>query len=142
MKFAQRCSDEIKVPLVIGVLTNNRMEGKVRLYRRQMGVPAGAFFVYGANWTLCDPSREDFWKAPFDERRKTNGNYTPGNCYWADRITQANNTRANRVITVGDCKLGYAEACAHFGVPMTTVASRISRGWPDSMWFLPKGTRR
>lgn len=70
MKFAQKCSDEIKVPLVIGVLTNNRMEGKVRLYRRQMGVPAGAFFVYGANWTLCDPSTEDFWKAPFDERRK------------------------------------------------------------------------
>ncbi len=73
IKFAQKCSDEIKVPLLIGVLANNRMEGKVRLYRRILGTPAGAFFVYGANWTLCDPSREDFWKAPFDERRKTNG---------------------------------------------------------------------
>lgn len=74
MAFGQRCSDEIKVPLLIGVLTNSRMEGKVRLYRRQMGVPAGAFFVYGANWTLCDPSREDFWKAPFDEHRKRSSN--------------------------------------------------------------------
>lgn len=73
IQFAQKCSDEIKIPLVIGVLTNNRMEGKVRLYRRALGIPAGAFFVYGANWTLCDPSREDFWKAPFDERRKANG---------------------------------------------------------------------
>lgn len=73
ISFAQKCSDEIKVPLVIGVLANNRMEGKVRLYRRQLGMPAGAFFVYGANWSLCDPSREDFWKAPFDERRKANG---------------------------------------------------------------------
>jgi hypothetical protein len=73
IKFAQSCSDEIKIPLVIGVLTNNRMEGKVRLYRRNLGIPAGAFFVYGANWSLCDPSREDFWKAPFDERKKSNG---------------------------------------------------------------------
>ena len=73
IKFAQKCSDEIKVPLLIGVLAHSRMEGKVRLYRRILGPPAGAFFVYGANWTLCDPAREDFWKAPFDERRKSNG---------------------------------------------------------------------
>ncbi len=64
IRFAKRCADEIKVPLVIGVLTNNRMEAKVRLYRRSLGVPAGAFFVYGANWSLCHPSREDFWREP------------------------------------------------------------------------------
>ena len=71
IKFAQKCADEIKVPLIIGVLTNNRMEGKVRLYRRALGIPAGAFFVYGANWSVCDPSSEDFWRAPFPERKKT-----------------------------------------------------------------------
>jgi hypothetical protein len=76
------------------------------------------------------------------ERRDTNGGYEPGNCYWANRITQANNTRANRAITVNGRKFGYAEACAHFGVPMTTVASRISRGWEPSRWFIPKGTRK
>lgn len=73
IRFAQRCSDEIHIPLVIGVLTNNRMEGKVRLYRRSLGIPAGAFFVYGANWTEGDPSNEDFWRAPFPERKKANG---------------------------------------------------------------------
>lgn len=80
IKFAQKCSDEIKIPLLIGVLTNNRMEGKVRLYRRCLGIPAGAFFVYGANWTLCDPSSEDFWRQPFPERerRKSNGHKAPG----------------------------------------------------------------
>jgi len=75
IQFAQKCADEIKVPLIIGVLTNNRMEGKVRLYRRALGIPAGAFFVYGANWSVCDPSSEDFWRAPFPERIKSN---TPG----------------------------------------------------------------
>lgn len=70
IKFAQRCSDEIKIPLVIGVLTNNRMESKVRLYRQKLGIPAGAFFVYGANWSVCDPSSEDFWRAPFPPRIK------------------------------------------------------------------------
>ncbi len=75
INFAQKCSDEIKVPLVIGVLTNNRMESKVRLYRRALGIPAGAFFVYGADWALCDPSSEDFWRTPFParERKKANG---------------------------------------------------------------------
>lgn len=75
IKFAQKCSDELQMPLLIGVLTNNRMEGKVRLYRRVLGIPAGAFFVYGANWSLCDPSSEDFWRQPFPERerKKVNG---------------------------------------------------------------------
>lgn len=75
IQFAQKCSDSIKIPLVIGVLTNNRMEGKVRLYRRALGIPAGAFFVYGANWSMAEPSNEDFWRAPFPDRKKTNGQH-------------------------------------------------------------------
>lgn len=69
--FAQKCSDTLSLPLVIGVLTNNRMEGKVRLYRRALGIPAGAFFVYGANWTEAEPSSEDFWRTPFPNRIKS-----------------------------------------------------------------------
>lgn len=44
--FGQRCSDEIGIPLIIGVLSNMRTEAKVRLYRRKLGEPSGAFFVY------------------------------------------------------------------------------------------------
>lgn len=65
IKFAQECSDTLKLPLVIGVMTSSRMEAKVRLYKRSLGVPAGAFFVYGANWTQAPPTNEDFWRKPF-----------------------------------------------------------------------------
>lgn len=50
--FAKRCSDEIRIPLVIGVISNERTEGKVRLYQRQLDKPAGAFFVYGARTAM------------------------------------------------------------------------------------------
>lgn len=70
LSFAKECADTIQIPLVVGVLTNQRMEGKVRLYRRSLGIPAGAFFVYRANWTMAEPSSVDFWRAPFEEHRK------------------------------------------------------------------------
>ncbi len=68
--FAKGQSDYLNIPLVIGVLTNKRMEAKVRLYRRILGTPAGAFFVHGATWANGDPSNEDFWRAPFPGVRK------------------------------------------------------------------------
>ncbi len=64
INFAKKCAEETKLPLVIGVLTNSRMAGKVRLYRRHLGYPAGAFFVYNAAW-INEPSGKDFWKKPF-----------------------------------------------------------------------------
>jgi len=69
--FAKKCAEETKLPLIIGVLTNDRMEGKVRLYRRNLGYPAGAFFVFNANW-INEPSGKDFWRKPFP------GNSVPG----------------------------------------------------------------
>lgn len=69
IEFAKRCSDEIGLPLTIGILTNQRMEGKVRLYRRSLGVPAGAWFVHmpqGMGWQ--NESNEEFWKEPFPRR--------------------------------------------------------------------------
>lgn len=75
IEFAKNCANEIKIPLTIGVLTNIRMEGKVRLYKRSLGVPAGAWFVHfpeGMGWQ--NESNEDFWKEPFPRRgRVANG---------------------------------------------------------------------
>ena len=47
-EFSKKVADSLGMPLIIGVLSNHRTEAKIRLYRRQFGEPAGAFFLYGA----------------------------------------------------------------------------------------------
>jgi hypothetical protein len=68
IEFAKKCSDEIGIPLVIGVLTNTRMAGKVRFYRRFLGYPTGAFFVHNAKWQQAE-ANEDFWRPAFPRIR-------------------------------------------------------------------------
>jgi len=48
-EFSKQAADTLGVPLIIGVLSNHRTEGKVKLYERQFGKPSGAFFLYGAS---------------------------------------------------------------------------------------------
>jgi len=47
-QFSKQVADSLSIPLIIGVLSNNRTEAKVRLYERQFGKPSGAFFLYNA----------------------------------------------------------------------------------------------
>lgn len=47
--FSKQVADGLGIPLIIGVLSNARTEAKVKLYERQFGKPAGAFFLYGAS---------------------------------------------------------------------------------------------
>lgn len=47
-EFGKRVSEELGLPLIIGVLSNHRTEGKVKMYQRIFGPPTGAFFLYGA----------------------------------------------------------------------------------------------
>lgn len=44
--FGKRCSDEIGIPLVIGVVSNERTKAKMELYRRQLGEPVGGYFLH------------------------------------------------------------------------------------------------
>lgn len=46
ISFAKRCSDEIGIPLVIGVVANERTKAKIELYRRQLGEPCGGYFIH------------------------------------------------------------------------------------------------
>ena len=48
VEFSKEASDYLKIPLIIGVLSNHRTEAKVRLYERQFGKASGAFFLYNA----------------------------------------------------------------------------------------------
>jgi GNAT superfamily N-acetyltransferase len=47
-EFSKKVADRLNMPLIIGVLSNHRTEAKIRLYERQFGAPAGAFFLYNA----------------------------------------------------------------------------------------------
>ncbi len=72
LRYAIHCADDIGVPLLIGVLTNLRMESKVRLYRRRLGMPAGAFFVHGAKWVNERAPNDDIWRTHTRGGRKRN----------------------------------------------------------------------
>lgn len=45
-EFAKKVSDRLHLPLLIGVLSTQRTEGKIRLYERQFGPSTGAYFIY------------------------------------------------------------------------------------------------
>ena len=49
VEFAKKASEKLELPLMIGILSNSRTDAKTRLYERQFGPPAGAFFLYGAS---------------------------------------------------------------------------------------------
>jgi hypothetical protein len=48
VEFAKALAVELKRPLLIGVLSSHRTEQKVRMYRRKLGAPKGAYFLYNA----------------------------------------------------------------------------------------------
>lgn len=62
------------------------------------------------------------------ERINTNGNYEPGNCVWATKLQQANNTRTNRIVEINGKKNTLANWCREYGIPRATVNSRIWQG--------------
>ena len=47
-EYSKKVSDTLGIPLIIGVLSNHRTEGKIRMYERIFGKPAGAFFLHNA----------------------------------------------------------------------------------------------
>lgn len=48
IEFAKKAADSLEMPLMIGVLSNDRTDAKIALYERHFGPQAGAFFLYGA----------------------------------------------------------------------------------------------
>jgi GNAT superfamily N-acetyltransferase len=46
VEFAKENSLRIGVPLLIGIISNDRTKAKIRLYERRLGEPAGAYFLF------------------------------------------------------------------------------------------------
>lgn len=47
IEFAIDAAKTLELPLTIGVLSDYRTEAKVRMYRRYLGKPAGAYWLFG-----------------------------------------------------------------------------------------------
>lgn len=48
-EFSKKVADELQITLTIGVLSDHRTAGKLKMYQRIMGCPpSGAYWLYGA----------------------------------------------------------------------------------------------
>jgi len=45
-QFAKNAADSLGIPLLIGILSDDRTEAKAKLYERQFGKPVGVFYLY------------------------------------------------------------------------------------------------
>lgn len=52
--FAKQVSDELGIPLIAGIVSNERTKGKTRMYERHLGPAAGAYFLYGGKTGLTE----------------------------------------------------------------------------------------
>lgn len=62
------------------------------------------------------------------ERKNTNGGYEPGNCIWATRSEQANNTRSNRKLTAFGKTMGMSMWAREVGMRRETIRERLKTG--------------
>jgi len=92
----------------------------------------------GRGITVCDRWKSfenflhDMGERPTDltiERIDNNGNYEPGNCRWASRVEQQQNTRANILLThngTTQCLTAWAEM---IGISAGGLQHRLRAGW-------------
>ena len=100
------------------------------------------YYNYGARGiTVCNDWKNDF--VAFSSWAKSNGykeglsidrinsknNYCPKNCRWVNSKIQANNTRRNRTITLGNEKHTIAEWSELKNINYHTLLRRINAGW-------------
>ncbi len=62
------------------------------------------------------------------DRINVNGNYEPSNCRWVDVITQANNTRNNHYVTIGEETFTITQWARLKGISTSGIYLRVKNG--------------
>ena len=94
----------------------------------------------GRGITVCDEWRNSYETFIKDmgprpstkhsiERVDNDGDYEPGNCYWATWAEQARNKRTTRMLTFKGATKPLATWAEQFGIPYTALAERIQKRW-------------
>lgn len=78
------------------------------------------------------------------DRIDNNGDYSPENCRWTTREVQMNNRSVSHKVTLNGETLTIRQWAKVFGVPETTVHSRLKDGWPieKALTLLPDRGRK
>lgn len=77
------------------------------------------------------------------DRIDNDGDYCPGNCRWADKVTQENNKRTNHRIEFNGENHTVTEWARIKGLRKGTILGRIKRGWSiEEVLNAPLGQRR
>lgn len=124
--------------------TQNRISPEYRAWyhmiERCYNPKDSAFKYYGGRGiTVCASWRQKFENFLMDlglrpagmslDRKEVNGNYDPGNCRWATKEEQVNNTRRNLFLTVNGVTLTAAQWGRKMGISSKVISRRIACGW-------------
>lgn len=78
---------------------------------------------------LADMGTKPFPEATIDRFPDMNGNYDPGNCRWATKREQSQNSRKARMLTYNGETLCLREWSRRIGITHSTLIARLERGW-------------
>lgn len=141
----------LKLELGVGVLTHGKCNTlefkswcsmKARCY-----IPSVTQYgdYGGRGITVCDRWLESFENFLEDmgtrptpkhtvERVNNDGNYEPGNCVWATKKEQMQNTRRSRKLTLNGETLTLSAWSERTGISRLTISSRVNKfGWSPEM---------